>query len=143
MLSAPEPGQSQMVGKFPEASNPFVRDLIARLTSTQSTSSRAARSAQLSAMVTTHVATVYSIFAVAMLHSNRLQCCKACVQAPTQVQSFGRPMCFVCCCVLADALTVPECSSNLCCRQSLERPRLISALKVQNNMACPLNLPCF
>lgn len=44
VLSAPEPGQSLVVGKFPEPSNPFVRDLIARLTSTTSTSSRAARS---------------------------------------------------------------------------------------------------
>lgn len=43
VLSAPEPGQSLVVGKFPEPSNPFVRDLIGRLTSTTSTSSRAAR----------------------------------------------------------------------------------------------------
>lgn len=45
VLSAPEPGQSLVVGKFPEPGNPFVRDLIARLTSTTSSSSRAARSA--------------------------------------------------------------------------------------------------
>jgi len=44
VLSAPEPGQSLVVGKFPEPSNPFIRDLIARLTTTQSTSSRGARS---------------------------------------------------------------------------------------------------
>ncbi|KAL3135886.1 hypothetical protein ABBQ32_007442 [Trebouxia sp. C0010 RCD-2024] len=42
VLSAPEPGQSLVVGKFPEPGNPFVRDLIARLTSTTSSSSRAA-----------------------------------------------------------------------------------------------------
>ncbi|DBB08201.1 hypothetical protein WJX82_009172 [Trebouxia sp. C0006] len=44
VLSAPEPGQSLVVGKFPEPSNPFIRDLIARLTTTQSTSSRGASS---------------------------------------------------------------------------------------------------
>ncbi|KAA6421154.1 MAG: Magnesium transporter [Trebouxia sp. A1-2] len=44
VLSAPEPGQSLVVGEFPEPSNPFIRDLIARLTTTQSTSSRGASS---------------------------------------------------------------------------------------------------
>lgn len=43
VLSAPEPGQSLTVGTFPLPTNPFVRDLVARLTSTQSTSSRTAR----------------------------------------------------------------------------------------------------
>ena len=82
VLSAPEPGQSQMVGKFPEASNPFVRDLIARLTTTQSTSSRAARSV---AMVTNHADTCtrYSLMhhcsmqlcICNQLHSSSCLCC--------------------------------------------------------------------